>query len=86
MDNDTIFAVVALLERAEELGIGVAFMPDEDGWTIAHCRVDRPAVISVGDLASGYMLEDAARGAVEQLTRIGSGYGLSHGHIAPAGQ
>lgn len=74
MDNDTILAVVALLERAEELGIGVAFMPDEDGWTIAHCRVDRPAVISVEDLASGYMLEDAARGAVEPLQELVSGF------------
>ena len=84
MDNHTTSAVVALLELAEELGIGVAFTPGEDGWTIAHWRVDGPA-ISVGDLASGYMLEDAASGAVEPLTRLGSGYRSHYGHIASAG-
>lgn len=78
MDNQTIAAVIALLEQAEELGIGVAFMPDDDGWTIAHCRVDWPAVVGydagMGDLASGYMLEDAALGAMIPLNKLGEGY------------
>ena len=78
MDNQTIAAVIALLEQAEELGIGVAFMPDDDGWTIAHCRVDWPAVVGhdagMGDLASGYMLEDAALGAMSPLKKLGEGY------------
>lgn len=85
MDNCTILAVVALLERAEELGIGVAFMPDEDGWTIAHCRVDWPAVIDyeigAGALASGYMLEDAAEGAMRPLNKLGADFITYQTHL-----
>jgi hypothetical protein len=79
MDNGTIGAVIALLERAEELGIGVAFIPDDDGWTIARCRVDWPAAVAydagMEDLASGYMLEEAALGAVVPLNALAVGYG-----------
>jgi hypothetical protein len=87
MDNRTILAVIALLERAEELGIGVAFVPEEDGWTIAHCHVDWPAVldydIGAGDLANGYMLEDAAQGAMHPLNKLGEDYGKYQSHLTP---
>lgn len=76
MDNCTSRALIELVERAEELGIGIALLPTPDGWRIAHCGVEWPAVvdydIGVGGLADGYMLEDAARHALIPLEKLGA--------------
>ena len=86
MDNCTSRALITLVERAEELGIGIALLPTADGWRIVHCGVEWPAVvdyeIGVGGLADGYMLEDAAHRALLPLEKLGAEY-LTYQLISP---
>lgn len=74
MDDRTLLAVTALLEKAEEAGIGIALVPEGDGWRVMHIGLEWPAYsdseMMVGDLASAYTLEDAARGALRPLAEL----------------
>lgn len=74
MDDATRLAVVALIEKAEEAGIGVALIPEDDGWRVAHVGLNWPAVADAeeytGQLSSAYTLEDAARGALRPLAKL----------------
>jgi hypothetical protein len=86
MDNCTSRALITLVERAEELGIGIALLPAADGWRIVHCGVEWPAVvdyeIGVGGLGDGYMLEDAAHRALLPLEKLGAEY-MTYQLISP---
>jgi hypothetical protein len=74
VDDATRYAVLALIEKAEESGIGIAFVPEADGWRIVHVGLDWPAVADreeyTGELGNGYTLEDAARGALRPLVKL----------------
>jgi hypothetical protein len=74
VDDATRLAVVALIEKAEEAGIGIALVPEDDGWRVVHVGLNWPAVSDTeeytGELSSAYTLEDAARGAMCPLVKL----------------
>lgn len=51
-----------LLDVAREVGIGVTFMPDPDGWTVGYLT-DQGG----GDLSMAYDLQTAADAAIRPL-------------------
>jgi hypothetical protein len=75
VDDATRLAVTALIEKAEEAGIGIGFVPEPDGWRVLHVGLDWPAAADqyteyTGQLSSAYTLEDAARGALRPLDHL----------------
>jgi len=70
-------AVWELVETAQETGVGVAFIPDRDGWTLSYVLpFDWPAYeeyeMGGGPLSSAYDLATAARAAVRPLREMGA--------------
>lgn len=75
LDDATRLAVIALIEKAEEAGIGVGFVPEGDGWRVLHVGLNWPAASDqyqemTGELSNAYTLEDAARGALRPLAEL----------------
>ena len=71
-------AVLALLKEAEEYNVGVAFVPDNDGWEVMHVGTNWPAhsdtVTEVGRLAFAYDLQTAAAAALRPLGELGRAF------------
>jgi len=72
VDDRTRLAIATLLEKAEEAGIGIAFIPESGSWRIIHvgfeyatCDPDPD-----GDLACAKTLEEAAAEALLPLTQL----------------
>jgi hypothetical protein len=61
-DCATLQAVGELLALGEQLGFGITFTPDTEGWAVGYMRG-----MSGGDLISGYDLGDTARAALRPL-------------------
>lgn len=73
-------AALALLKEAAEHGVGVAFIPDADGWEVVHVGLDWPAHSEreeyVGRLSYAYDLETACAAALRPLKELGVAYAL----------
>jgi len=68
-------AVMELVSAALHTGVGIAFEPDDDGWTISYVLpIDWPAYteyeLRAGPLASAYDLATAAAAAVRPLNEV----------------
>jgi hypothetical protein len=70
-------AVAALLREAQEHGIGLAFLPDDDGWEVLHIGLEWPAVSDqygermTGRLGYAHDLETACAAALRPLKDLG---------------
>jgi hypothetical protein len=75
-------AVTALLREAEKYGIGLAFMPDGNGWEVLHIGLDWPAVSDqygermTGRLGYAHDLEMACNAASRPLEELGKDWAL----------
>jgi hypothetical protein len=72
----TAKSVMDLLAVAAEARVGIAFAPDEDGWTLSYLLpFDWPAyteyALDAGPLSSAYDLGTAAAAAVRPLREMG---------------
>ena len=72
----TAKSVMELLGAALEVNVGVAFMPDEDGWTVSYVLpIDWPVYteyeLDAGPLSSAYDLSTAAAAAARPLREMG---------------
>jgi hypothetical protein len=74
MHERDVNAVIALLKEAEEHLIGVAFIPDGDGWEVRHIGLDWPAWSdaeqATGRLSFAHDLETAVAGALRPLREL----------------
>ena len=68
-DQSTLEAIGELLTLGEQLGFGITFTPDDEGWQVDYMRG-----MSGGDLVSGYDLGDTARAALRPLHDLAQRY------------
>ncbi|MFE5342335.1 hypothetical protein ACFQ80_19075 [Isoptericola sp. NPDC056578] len=68
-DDETLQAVGELLALGEQLGFGITFEPDAEGWKVGYLRG-----MGGGDLASGYDLGETARAALRPLDELARKY------------
>jgi hypothetical protein len=68
-DHETLQAVGELLALGDQLGFGISFVPDTEGWTVGYLRG-----MSGGDLVTGYDLGDTARAAMRPLEELAARY------------
>ena len=61
-DHATLEAIGDLIALGEQLGYGITFVPDAEGWTIGYMRG-----MGGGDLVTGYALGDTVRAAFRPL-------------------
>lgn len=72
MSNESTFDAVALkaigelLALGEDVGLGITFLPDDDGWTVGYMV----GTSGGGDLVSGYDLGDTARASIRPLMDV----------------
>lgn len=66
LDEETRDAVAELLVAGEQYGIGVTFVPDDQGWTVGYM-----VGMGGGDFAEAYDLRTAARAALRPLVNMG---------------
>lgn len=78
VEIDDANAVLALLREAEQYNVGIAFVPDNDGWEVMHVGTDWPAhcdfEVGGGRLAYAYDLQTAAAAALRPLGELGQAF------------
>jgi hypothetical protein len=68
-DRSSLEAIGELLTLGEQLGFGITFVPDEQGWEIGYMRG-----MGGGELVAGYDLGDTARAALRPLHDLAERY------------
>lgn len=68
-DRSCLEAIGELLALGEQLGFGITFVPDEQGWEIGYMRG-----MGGGELVAGHDLGDTARAALGPLYDLAKRY------------
>lgn len=68
-DRSSLEAIGELLALGEQLGFGITFIPDEQGWEIGYMRG-----MAGGDLVASYDLGDSACAALRPLHDLAERY------------
>ena len=65
-DAKALQAIGELLALGESVGLGITFVPDDDGWTVGYMV----GTSGGGDLVIGYDIGEIARASLRPLSEV----------------